>query len=258
MAKKCPHCGYTLKLWNIRAECPKCKTNIPNYKWEKRLENDADEAELAYAKLHYKTKNFKSALFGSKLRIVRFVLTFAPLIALLLPLYKFNISMPFYEDTVSVSFLSLLLDYILKTDLGSVFTLLNGEVLGAATLTIVLAAALLLLSVVCGVLNFFVILFSGFKMRYMFNVILNVISTVSFGSAAFFFAHFTKVCASLGGIISECSLGYGFIVGVVLFGINLSLNIIVGKGLKKQYREQPSADEFVENELSELRTAQEA
>lgn len=253
MATKCPACGHSLKFYNFRAECPKCKTNIPNYKWEERLTSDSDEAELAYAKLHYKTKNFKSSVFGSKLRVARFILTFAPIIALLLPLYNFKITLPFYETTASVSFLNLVLDYLLKTDIGSVVTLLGNDVLGGATLMIVIACALLLLSVLCGVLNFFVLLIDAFKMKYVFNIVLNAISVVSFGIASIFFVQFSHACAELGGgIVTECSLGYGFIVGVVLFALNLTLNIIVGKGLKKQHASQPSLDEFVQNELNEL------
>ena len=83
MAAKCPECGHTLKIWDIKAECPKCGTNIANHQWEKRLNDDADFAEHAFAKFHYKFGNFKSAVVGSKLRIVRLILTFAPLIALL-------------------------------------------------------------------------------------------------------------------------------------------------------------------------------
>lgn len=258
MAAKCPECGHTLKFWNIKAECPKCKTNIPNYKWEERLEADADTAEHAFARLHYRTKNFSSAVFGSKLRIARLVLTFAPLIALLLPLYKFTVTLPFYNEEKTVSFLTFVLNYLLKTDIGSVIKLLGADVLGDAAMAVVVACGLLLLAVACGVLNFFVLLLSGIKMRYFMNVILNCISTVSFGVAAFFFANFTNACAELGGgIITNCSLGYGFIVGVILFAINFVMNIVVGKGLKEQYREQPSIDEFVENEIAELRKPKE-
>ena len=89
MAAKCPECGHTLKLWNVKPECPKCGVNIANHQWEKRLNDDADFAENAFASFHYKLQNFKSAVFGSKLRIARLVLTFAPLIALVLPLYNF-------------------------------------------------------------------------------------------------------------------------------------------------------------------------
>lgn len=256
MAAKCPECGRTLKAWNIKAECPYCGTNIPNYKWEERLEEDSDTAENAFAKFHYKLANFKSAVVGSKLRIVRLVLTFAPLIALVLPLFKFTMNLPFYTGEKTVSFLSLILDYLLKYDIGSVIKLMGGEVLGNAVLMVVIACVLLLLSVVCGVLNFFVLLISGIKMRYMFNVILNAISAVCFGTASVFFVLFTNSCNTLGGgIITNCSLGFGFIVGVVLFLVNFAMNIVVGKGLKKQLHEQPSMEEFIENEIAELHSA---
>lgn len=254
MAAKCPECGHTLKLWNAKAECPKCGTNIPNYQWEKRLNEDADIAENAFAKMHYKTANFKSAVAGSKLRIVRLVMTFAPLIALVLPLYDFTLSLPFRHTEESVSFLTFILNYLLKVDIGSVLKLLGGEVLGGATLKVVIACVLLLVAVVCGVSNFFVLLISGIKMRYRLNIALNFISTISWGLAAVFFAQFTSACTALGGgIVTECSLGIGFVVGCVLFAVNFVLNLVVGKGLKKQLNEQPSMEEFIANEIASLR-----
>ena len=254
MAAKCPECGHTLKLWNAKAECPKCGTNIPNYQWEKRLNEDADIAENAFAKMHYKTANFKSAVAGSKLRIVRLVMTFAPLIALVLPLYNFTLSLPFRHTEESVSFLTFILNYLLKVDVGSVLKLLGGEVLGDAALKVVIACVLLLVAVVCGVSNFFVLLISGIKMRYRLNIALNFISTVSWGLAAVFFAQFTSACTALGGgIVTECSLGIGFVVGCVLFAVNFVLNLVVGKGLKKQLNEQPSMEEFIANEIASLR-----
>ncbi len=257
MAKAvCPECGAELKIWNVKAECPHCGVNIPNHKWEERLENDADVAEDKFARLHYKTANFKSAVVGSKLRIARLVLTFAPLIALVLPLYNFTLNLPFYTGDKTVSFLTFVLDYLLKTDIGSVIKLAGGEVLGNATLMVVIACVLLLLAVVCGVLNFFVLLIAGIKLKYVFNIVLNAISTVCWAVAAVFFTLFTNACVALGGgIITECHLGIGFVVGVVLFVVNFVLNIVVGKGLKKQMEEQPDIEQFVENEIAELRKA---
>ncbi|MBR5203365.1 MAG: hypothetical protein IKW45_08875 [Clostridia bacterium] len=254
MAAKCPQCGHTLKIWNAKAECPECGTNIPNYQWEKRLNDDADFAEHAFAKMHYKTANFKSATAGSKLRIVRLVMTFAPLIALVLPLYNFTLTLPFRESSESVSFLTFILNYLLKVDIGSVLKLIGGEVVGDAALKVVIACALLLVAVVCGVSNFFVLLISGIKLRYRLNIALNFISTISWGVAAVFFAQFTSACTGLGGgIVTECSLGIGFVVGCILFAINFVLNVIVGKDLKKQMKEQPSMDEFIANEIASLR-----
>lgn len=255
MATKCPECGHTLKIWNIKAECPKCGVNIPNHNWEERLEKDADVAENSFARLHYRTKNFKSAVFGSKLRIVRLVMTFAPLIALVLPLYTFKLSLPFYEEKQTVSFLTFILNYLLKIDIGSVLALAKGDVVGTATTLVTAACVLMLFSVVCGVLNFFVLLIAGINLRYVFNIILNCLSTLSFGAAAYVFVQFTKACTELGGgIITDAHIGFGFIVGCVLFAINFVLNVIVGKSFADQKSEQPNMDEFIENELRELRT----
>lgn len=254
MAAKCPECGHTLKMWNYKAECPKCGVNIANHKWESRLNDDADFAEKAFASFHYKLQNFKSSVFGTKLRIVRLVLTFAPLIALVLPLYNFTLNLPFNQGENSISFLSFVLDYLLKADIGSAIALMGGEILGHAATMVVVACVLLLLAVVFGVLNFFVLLIAGIKMKYMANIILNVLATVCWTTAAVFFTQFTSACAQLGGgIITECSLGFGFIVGTVLFIVNVAMNVVVGKGLKKQFKEQPSLDEFVANEIAELR-----
>ena len=181
-------------------------------------------------------------------------MTFAPLIALVLPLYNFTLSLPFRHTEESVSFLTFILNYLLKVDIGSVLKLLGGEVLGDAALKVVIACVLLLVAVVCGVSNFFVLLISGIKMRYRLNIALNFISTVSWGLAAVFFAQFTSACTALGGgIVTECSLGIGFVVGCVLFAVNFVLNLVVGKGLKKQLNEQPSMEEFIANEIASLR-----
>lgn len=261
MATKCPECGHTLKIWNIKAECPKCGVNIPNHNWEERLEKDADVAETSFAKLHYRTNNFKSAVFGSKLRIARLVMTFAPLIALVLPLYTFKLTLPFYEENQTISFLTFILDYLvkMKDDIGAVFALANGAVLGEAAKLMLVACVLMLFSVVCGVLNFFVLLIAGIKLHSTLNVILNALSTVSFGTAAFFFIKFTDACTALGGgIITDAHVGFGFIVGCILFAVNLALNIIVGRSFKAQKSEQPNMDEFVKNELASLRKPKEA
>ena len=131
---------------------------------------------------------------------------------------------------------------------------MGGEVLGTAATMVVVACVLMLLAVVFGVLNFFVLLIAGIKMKYVFNIVLNVLATVCWGVSAVFFAQFTTACEALGGgIVTECSLGFGFIVGCVLFLVNVMMNVVVGKGLKKQLQEQPTLDEFVANEIAELR-----
>ena len=155
MAARCPNCGRKLKWYEVRAECKGCGANIPNFNWEARLEADADAAETAFARLHYRLDNFKSGTVGSPLRIVRLVVTLLPLVGLVVPLLNATLSFPFYESTQSVSFLTFVLDYLTKYDLGSVFALMSGEILGGLFTSLVLAAIFALLAVAAGVINFF-------------------------------------------------------------------------------------------------------
>ena len=81
---KCPKCGVKLHIWNIKAECPDCGVNIANYDWENRLEQDALEAEAAFAKMRITLAKFKYSFIGTKLRIARIPISVLPLLLRLL------------------------------------------------------------------------------------------------------------------------------------------------------------------------------
>lgn len=258
MAAKCPKCGATLHWYDFRAECKQCGVSIPNYNWEGRLEADADTAETAFAKLHYKTKNFKSAMFGSPLRIVRLVCTLLPLVALVVPLLNASFAFPFYESNESISFLTFILNYLTKFDLGSFFSLLSGEILGGAMLMLLLSVVMALIAVVAGVLNFFVLLIGAFKLRWVPNVILNGISLVTWGLSAYFLSAFTAQTADLSLGLFSGSVSPWYLLGIGLFLLDLVIDIIVGLGLKKQKATQPTLDEAIAAELKALREADSA
>ncbi|MGN0520288.1 MAG: hypothetical protein ACI4LB_06050 [Candidatus Fimenecus sp.] len=253
MAAKCPNCGEKLHWYDFRAECKHCGANIPNYNWEARLEEDADIAERSFARLHYRTGNFKSAMFGSPLRIVRLVCTLLPLVALVVPLLNATFAFPFREGTESISFLTFVLNYLLKFDLGSVMALMNGEVLGGAITALLLSVLMALIAVVAGVLNFFVVLIGAINLNWLFDVILNAISLVTWGLSALFLSQFTAQCADLSLGLFSGSVSPFYLVGIGLFLLDLVVDLIVGLSLRKQKKTQPTIDEAVEIELKELR-----
>lgn len=81
----CPNCGKKIPWWNIKAECKYCGVSIPNFNWVDRLEEDNKKADAAFT-VFYRTMNrVRYSLFGTKLRIVRFVLTFLPAVAFIIP-----------------------------------------------------------------------------------------------------------------------------------------------------------------------------
>lgn len=253
MAAKCPNCGAKLHWYDFRAECKHCGENIPNYNWEARLEEDADIAERSFARLHYRTGNFKSATVGSPLRIVRLVCTLLPLVALVVPLLNATFAFPFREGTESVSFLTFVLNYLTKLDLGSVFSLLDGKVLGGAVTALLLSILMALVAVVAGVLNFFVVLIGAVNLNWLFNVILNAVSLVTWGLSALFLSQFTAQCADLSLGLFSGSVSPFYLVGIGLFLLDLVVDLVVGLSLRKQKKNQPTMDEAVEIELNELR-----
>lgn len=253
MAAKCPNCGAKLHWYDFRAECKHCGENIPNYNWEARLEEDADIAERSFARLHYRTGNFKSATVGSPLRIVRLVCTLLPLVALVVPLLNATFAFPFREGTESVSFLTFVLNYLTKLNLGSVFSLLDGKVLGGAVTALLLSILMALVAVVAGVLNFFVVLIGAINLNWLFNVILNAVSLVTWGLSALFLSQFTAQCADLSLGLFSGSVSPFYLVGIGLFLLDLVVDLVVGLSLRKQKKNQPTIDEAVEIELKELR-----
>ena len=255
MAAKCPKCGATLHWYDFRAECKHCGVSIPNYNWEGRLEEDADIAEYSFAKLHYKTSNFKSATFGSPLRIVRLVCALLPLAALVVPLLNATFAFPFYDKQESISFLTFVLNYLLKFDIGSVFALAGGEVLGGAITAMLLSVVMALLAVVAGVLNFFLVLIGAIHLRWLPNVILNVVSLASWGLSAFFLSSFISKSAELSLGMFSGSVSLWYLLGIGLFLLDLVIDLVVGLGLKKQKKTQPSQEEAIEAELKALREA---
>ena len=61
----------------------------------------------------------------------------------------------------------------MKYDIGSVFTLMSGEILGGVFQSLLLSVLMALIAVVAGVLNFFVVLLGAINLRWLFNVIFN-------------------------------------------------------------------------------------
>lgn len=235
----CPKCNNILNFWNVKAECPYCGVNIPNYDWEGRLDADAANAEVAWKKFRKFTGNFKSALFGSKLRIVRFICTFLPLIALVLPLANYSMTLPFISSSATnMTLLDFSMNTLLSLNWGSLIGLVSSESLGSPVLLIMLAILLLYLAVVFGVLNFVFVLAKASSLKAGANMVLCIGSTACFALAGIFFTIAVSMVSSSSVQFITGTIQYGLFVGIALFTLNIVLNTIVNKGFKKQLKEQ--------------------
>lgn len=98
MASYCPKCNYKLRLRDYKPECPQCGVNILYYGMEERLAREADAAEKEHAEFQPKIDRVKAAVYGSKVAIARIPIILLPILALLLPLGKVSMMLPFYEE----------------------------------------------------------------------------------------------------------------------------------------------------------------
>ncbi len=235
----CPNCHEILKFYHIKAECPYCGVNIPNYDWEGRLDRDAENATVAWVKFRRFTGNFKSALFGSKLRLIRFIFTFMPLIALVLPLAKYKIQFPLVNgDEQAFSLLSFTLNKLLKLNFGGIFALTSSEHLGVPILMLVIAVLALYLAVVFGVLNFLFVLIKAPSLKANINIALCVLSDLCFIVSGVLFTVAVSTIGNTTAIVFTGSIQFGLFVGIALFTLNVVLNVLVNKTFKAQRIQQ--------------------
>ena len=235
----CPSCYGILNFWNMKAECPHCGVNIPNYNWEGRLDEDARNAEIAWVKFRRFTGNFKSALFGTKLRIVRFICTFLPLVALVLPLANYSLSLPFIQiDGANMTLLDFTLNTLLSLNWGSLINLISANILGTPFLLLILSILCLYLAVVFGVANFLFVLIKAPSLKAGTNIVLCVLSDVCFILPGIFFTVATSMVSGTTAQFIGGSVQFGLFVGIALFTLNVVLNTIVNKTFKKQRKEQ--------------------
>ncbi len=247
---RCPHCNYKLNLIDFRAECPVCKVNIPNYNWEERLEEDAINSERSFASFRRMTGAFKNAFFGTKFRIARLVMTFAPLLFFLFPMFTYEANLPYSPGATDVSALSLILDIVNgNLDIGALLNLISLPRSGEAFLLLYLSVAMVVLGVVAGVLNFFVLILSCFGYHAKGNIALCIISNVTFIAAIVMIVVSSSMFASSIPEVFTLKLSVGLFVGILFFTVNLVINIIT----EKQFR--PLRKELAELELEDINNA---
>lgn len=224
---RCPKCNRKLHIWNIKAECPDCGVNIANYDWENRLEQDAIEAEAAFAKLHETMRKFKYSFVGTKLRIARIPISVLPLFSFLLPLGTLAVSIPFCEETFSLNAITIVMN-ILNFDIMGIFKAPGSEIIGDAALQFMLSLLLVVLSVLSLLVSlvFLLLNFKKFNSKGLF--ITNLVASIMMFASAFCFNNLSSMMAasSLSDAVS-CAPSWGVFVSGALFLVSSITNLIV-------------------------------
>ena len=237
MASKCPACGEKLKLYHIKAECPHCKANIPNYNWEARLEEDSAIAEAKFASLYRKLNLLKYSVFGTKLRILRLLMSFIPAVGFILPwayvvsekdsLY-FDLLGLFSDGTNTLKFFG-----IFFKNIGDIFSAMEGPVL-----YIILGFLFMLLSIVVIVVAFFMPIVRFTKPATKAAWITDILSIIlAVASSAMFMAAAAPANSSAGFTIGTLEFSasasvdatWGIFVYIILLAVAMVGNLLVSR-----------------------------
>ena len=240
---KCPKCNRKLHIWDVKAECPDCGVNIANYDWENRLEQDAIEAEAAFAKMRVTLAKVKYSFIGTKLRIARIPISVLPLLTFLLPLGTIAVSIPFYDSgKITLNAISIVMN-ILNFDIGGLIKTPFSDIIGDTALNFVLALALVLLSALSLVISlvFLVLNFKKFNSKGLF--LTNLVASAMMFASSYFFTQFSLMMesGSLADVISDCGPSWGIYVSGAAFLLSAIVNLIVSL-------QKTDVDAFIEKE----------
>ncbi len=231
MAAYCPKCNYKLRLRDWRPECPKCGVNVVYYGIEDRLRAEADVAEYNHAHTQPKIDRIKFSLIGHPLCIVRLVLGFLPILALMLPMGTVHYVLPYSAPVKTVNLISII-SFI--ADKGLDFDLLTkawkSPLIGQGMIyyTVALFGVLVLLLFTLVTFFFLVVSMSphGHQRNTVFPVIGMVIATVAFVG---YILMVRSLSAALPELFSGTVNPLCYIVVMLLFAAQIFVTVLIKK-----------------------------
>ncbi|MBR5428646.1 MAG: hypothetical protein IK118_09885 [Clostridia bacterium] len=234
----CPNCDYKLKLTDWRPECPKCGVNLMYFKMEERLRADADKAELEYAKGQPRIDRLKASVFGSPWAIVRLVMLLLPIGALMLPLGRISLNLPFYEKTTTVNAVEIY-NAVSKMDFGRLFSLAGSDLIGKDVTLFLVSLVLILLTLVVIIVQLVFVVMSFGKKGYQRNVATAAIGAVLTLLSGLFFALSCKgFGAHLPGVFTGSLNPLGMCAVAITFLLIIAINLLIKmKGIEVKYKD---------------------
>ncbi len=234
---KCPKCGHKLKIWNVSQFCPECKTNMRFYKFEEEFLRSAKIAELNQAAFHVKVRRLKASFIGSKLMIVRLVLSLLPLLMLLIPAGNFHFEMPYKTVDFSVGLLGIV-NLFMGSDLGTIMGMQGSAVAGAEFSAVFNAYLAYIVTAVFAIAVLLSTLLAFISIKNMQKVIctFSVLGIVSAIAAQI--VTYIQVGSLKDTLFITGSAGFGLYAVIVGFAVVFAINFIINKkGVPVEYDE---------------------
>ena len=198
----CPKCNKKIGAFYFKQNCPHCNANLMYYDFDNRLKEDAALAEKEWGAVEKIINGIKMSTIGSLPAIARLIMFIAPVVALLMPTFKFN------DNTIN-------LISMIKQVISSSSDVFGNTALLLGFVTFVVAIAFALVNLVFS-------LFSFTKNGLVRNLVVSIIGLVAFAGVG--------IAAAVEGV-TLCMFG-GFYVAIVLMIVAIVLHIAVDKKIK--------------------------
>lgn len=261
MASTCPNCGKKLHIWDVKAECSACGVSIPNYNWQARLEEDNIKAEKQFAVFNKTMNRIAYSIWGTKLRIVRLVLTFLPAIGFILPWAVLTSDGESFDlSIISFTGNKSLIDFFPSFfgDINLYITNMGFEGYGGALTLGVAGYLLFVLSALFIVIAFFLNIIMCKHPKTKSTVVFDILSIAASVAAVVCFVmsgslaqEFTAYNFGEFAVINgSASISWGYFVALVLLLVATGINIAVAKAPAK-------SDETLEEERLARKAAKE-
>ena len=261
MASTCPNCGKKLHIWDVKAECSACGVSIPNYNWQARLEEDNIKAEKEFAVFNKTMNRIAYSIWGTKLRIVRLVLTFLPAIGFILPWAVLTSDGESFDlSIISFTGNKSLIDFFSSFfgDINLYITNMGFEGYGGALTLGVAGYLLFVLSALFIVIAFFLNIIMCKHPKTKSTVVFDILSIAASVAAVVCFVmsgslaqEFTAYNFGEFAVINgSASISWGYFVALVLLLVATGINIAVAKAPAK-------SDETLEEERLARKAAKE-
>ncbi|MBD5083406.1 MAG: hypothetical protein HDT34_04555 [Clostridiales bacterium] len=195
----CPKCNKKIGAFYFKQNCPHCNANLMYYDFDNRLKEDAALAEKEWGAVEKLINGIKMSTIGSLPAIARLIMFIAPVVALLMPTFKFN------DNTIN-------LISMIKQIISSSSDVFGNTALLLGFVTFVVAIAFALVNLVFSLLSFT-------KNGLVRNLVVSIIGLVAFAGVG--------IAAAVEGV-TLCMFG-GFYVAIVLMIVAIVLHIAVDK-----------------------------
>ena len=234
----CPKCGRKLTIFDWKPNCPGCGVNLVYYGMEERLLDEADKAEAEHARFQKKIDRLKAAFVGSKLTIVRIILSVLPIAMLMLPLCSVTYNGPFIEQTTTNVNAIEIYNLVSSLDFDALFTMIGSSLLGTSFIGYLGALACILLSLVFVIVSLLLLTIACGRRGNARNITLNVITIVLAAASIVFFSIFSSNISVVFPEFISGSIGFGIFAYIAALVALLVVNIVIAKkGINIKYKQ---------------------